>query len=1104
MLDAAETLLVERYSAVNLPDASWESIHVPGYWDQPAGGWPWSDPNLRGGPHPEHDGEAWYRLHFQLPPDAYPSPGPSDGEHGLVGILRFEGVSAKVSVWLNGVFAGRNTGAFSPAEFEFPVDQIRSGTNVLSVRVRDKSVFYRPEARDHPNQSSLIPLGFDPRAGGIHRSVSLRIAPKERILDLFVMPNLQSLSIDVSVSDAAIGTTTFELTVTEKQSGARIYGPRLQPVRFDKKRYQGLTVSIANLPLAKPWSPESPVLYHMAAKLTGPKGGVDFREVDFGFRTFTAGKGEFLLNGKPYFLFGAGSPPHYENASEEAAHKHLDALKSAGVRVVRFAHEPPADMWLRMCDEIGLLAWVEGPLSADSGPYNFANSAFVNQATQETVRMVRSLRNHPSVAVWSIGCGNYAAIESSNEAARAAAANALKGMADIVSYRLVDPTRIAIPESNNRGELSPAIEDWHSDIGWYQGRNGDWPFFLNRWAAYRAGVKGGTAPWVSSELECGYSSNGQAVALSDPVEEAATRMRIGMPGDDTPALLEYQAARMKRLIEVARALRDPGANRIAGLFPFTSSNWFYNPLTPESFSPKPIVDAIRKAYSPVMIGMDQIRAHYFGGEILETTLTVVNDNPSGSPLSSNLLVCEVFSPEAKEPWSARGSIPPLPYYTSRTHSQALNLPEPSGIETARVRVRLVSGEAEIAANERTIRVGQPSFCRLNAKDISEGVFLYDPAASLTKLLESYKTPIPPFEDLNQLKRMTGLVIGADGFDHYVVRAWPSIEEWVRSGGRVFVLAQEKTDSRWRFSGPFPGGRLLSKPAGWPSGIDRVNLRIPEHPFFEGIKREDLADWGVNSVVAATVFEKGGKGEPSGVQTLTLADVVPSSAAIVWDDVVLEVRMGEGKILLCQLKLAEKSASDPIAARLLKNGVRWAGGAHPPILSKLPPAATPFKARLVGNNLGEVVAKGAGVAADDPLRAVPLPDGQFEAGSYTDKAGTQLPGIIPLSTTGQVYYDIDDRFWIDQPGSAEIQVEVLCRSASKICLDYDSSDTSLGTASAMKRTSSRPVTEVGVWKLLVFSLPDARFGNRQFDRSDFRLTLEQGEAIFGPITVRRLK
>lgn len=1104
--DASDSKLVERLSGVSLPKVKWEKIRVPGYWDQAPGAWPWTEPTFPGGPHPNHDGEAWYRLQFQVPSEAYPTKDKSMDPANLIGVLRFEGVSAQASVWLNGALIGKRIrGAYTPFEFEFPAASLEPATNTLAVRVFDKTAFYDRNPGAEINATSQIPLGFDPTVGGIYRPVTLRIVPKERFLDIAISPNLQSLSVDVMVSDEAVGTSTLELVIAELDTGTRIYGPRSQPMKFDRTKYRGLTIAISNLALAKPWSPEKPVLYRLSARLTGPTGNVDFREIDFGFRSFSTGKGLFLLNGKPYFLFGAASPPHYENPPEEVARAHLNGLKQAGVRMVRFAHEPPSSMWLRLCDEIGLLAWIEGPLSAEDGPYNLTNPAFIRQATQELIQTARMLRNHPSAVVWSVGSGNYAAAARTDEGTRLSTETALLILTKALANTVVGSSRVVIPDTNNMGHLGALIEDWQTGLGWYEQRIRDWRRFLNQWSGYRKGEEGGASPWVASEAQCGYSSCGQGEVIQSPAEEAASRMRVGSPPEDNVVLLEYQARQAKHLIEQARALRDPSRNRIAGIFPFTCANWFFNPMTPSAMTSKPIVDAVEKAYMPVIVVMNGVRNHYFAGEVLDASFTVANDDVAGGTITSSLLVCEIFRSQGQEPASAQSEIPQTGYYSSRSHPLALKIPDAIGLETAEVRVRLVSGEQEIASNRKTIRVGNPAFCTLGPKDVREGIAVYDTIGNLVRYLESHKISIPAFNDLAQLPKLVGLVIGPDCYDHYVARAWPQIDQWIRSGGRLLVLPQHKHESRWAFSGPFPGNRMSDQPAGWPTGIDFVNLRMGDHPIFMGVTREDLREWGREGVVATSVFSLSEEGPMDKGQINVLADVIPSSGSLNWNEVVYEVKLGEGKVLLSQLEMLDKANEDPVASLLLKNAFRWVGSGQGPVLAALPKTSTPFRAPIGTTSRGEITAKEAGTGANEPIRALPLQDAPYETGIYTDQAGTQFKGVRPISSAKEIYYDIDDRFWFDQSGPAEIQVQVYCgNNPSRVRLDYDSSDNLLGTGSATKRTSARPVLEIGVWKILVFSVPDARFANRQYGRCDFRLVLEQGDAVFGPIIVRRSK
>ncbi|NUN94738.1 MAG: hypothetical protein HUU16_01075 [Candidatus Omnitrophica bacterium] len=1104
----SDTQLVERYSAADLPDASWTVIKVPGYWDTPSEDSPWMDPSRSPALFPGHNGEAWLRAHFQVPETLFPEGGATDAlKQSLVGVLRFEAVSARASVWLNGTFVGKHLGAFDPFELEFAASLLTGGDNVLAVRVADKSVLKRSAGGEKGNLASEIPLGLETEAGGIYRSVSLAIHSKERILDVFVNPKLQSLSLDVSVSEAAIGNSTLEMLIEEKATGKVVHGPRKEKVQFDSRKYRHQTFSIPNLPGVKAWSPETPNLHRLTLKLLVGAREADSRVVDFGFRTFQSGRGVFLLNGRRYFLFGAGSPPHEENVSDELARAHLTALKEAGVRAVRFANEPPSSKWLSLCDELGLLAWVEGPLLAHEGPYNFSRADFVNQAATELLEAARSLRNHPSLVVWSNGASNQTVITRKNVDAYEVAGKVLSDLAGRIHKSVFGLGRIAIPESDNRGAGSPLIEDWHAHDGWYSGRIADWGVFLQQLSIYREGIAGGTAPWVCSELSAGFSSDGQGQVLTDPREEAASRMRIGAPGDDASALMEYQSNRIERFIEEARALRNPASNRIAGIFPYSCANWFFNPLTDGASVPKPILAAVRRAYRPVVVAARSLRAHYYSGEILDATLTVANDDIRSGTVGAGLLICEVFGPGDQTSPAARGEVPigAVPYYTSLSRSIPLRLPDIEGLQTAKVRVRLVSGANEIVTTDRSIRIASHAFADPIPKDVADGLALHDVKGTLAELLKTHKIEIPAFNDLGQLKSteeqkpISGLIVGPGSFDSYIDRAWPSLRVWVEAGGRMLVLDQDPPRGRWEYSGPLPGGRSLLRPTGWPTGIDRVNPRLAEHPLFDGVRREDLAEWGADGVVATTVCQPGDdtSGKP---RSTVLADVVPDSDTFSWKEVVTEIEQGEGRILLCQLKLVEKAALDPVASRILKNALVWVGGARRPVLANYPPNEIPFLAPFVATD--RVYAEESGTSPHEPILAIKDTGCDYTVEATTDQSGVTFTGIIPNPKTPQVYYDIDDRFWGKKSGPAEIQVQVYGKTPSEIRLDYDSSDSDLLSESAYKKTAPRPLLEVNAWKILVFSVPDARFENRQFGNCDFRLTVSQGEAVFGPIEVRK--
>ncbi|MCA9435351.1 MAG: beta galactosidase jelly roll domain-containing protein [Candidatus Omnitrophica bacterium] len=1088
-------------SAKDLADSEWESIQVPGYWDQPAGGWPWSSPRNKGGPHPKHDGEAWYRHRFTVPENRFPEEASGKGFHAT---LRFESVSAQASVWLNGIFVGRHLGAFGPFEVNVTDALLRNQPNVLSIRVRDKTAFYSSKTDAPPASSSRIPLGFDSNVGGIRGSVSVHIGPKARILDLAASTDSESATVEVAVSSEAIGNSSLVLELTEKSTGKRIEVGEGKPIGAVTVKSGVHRVRLRDFPPDSPpksWSPESPNLYRLTAKLMGVSGSLDVAETDIGFRSFHAGDGQFLLNDRPYFLLGAGSPPHYDLPGEEVMRSHLSQLKEAGVRAVRFAYEPPTERWLSLCDEIGLLAWVEGPLSVEEGTYDFANADLVRTASAEMKELARRYKNHPSLGVWTIGSGNLRNL--SEKKSRGEASKALRAIA--AEMRKIDRDAIVLPESDSRGFIDSPVEDWSSSLGWYRGKDSDWGPFLKVTATR---ITGATSPWVCSALETGYSSAGQGRVIPDPYEEAATRMRIGRSGEDRNRLLFAQSNRVRRLVEVARARRDSSKNRIAGIFPFTSANWFFYPLTPGEIRPKPILASLKEAYKPIILSLELPQKNFYAGELLETTVTVVNDSPDLRTIKGGNLILEaIVGADELNSQTQRENLE-APPNSSVPYSMVVVLPEDiQGLRHGTIRVRLSQSGGELASNEAEIQIAPRGWSRPKSEKPFDRVLVYDPKSSLTPYFEEYSLRPRKLENLDQLIEAAGLIVGSGGFDDYLSRAWPTLERWLDSGGRMAVLDHSLRTSRWTFSGPYPPGYEITPPPGWPTGVDRVNVTMEGHPLFEGIRSEALDDWGRNHVVARNLLTwVGGENPPYGHHPLV--DVAVESGELDWGEVVVEDRYSEGSILYSQLELTPNALTDPVACKILSNLIDWAGDSLAPVFVDIDQSAPGFLAPLVGNSQNEVVADFGGTGENEPIRALVAADGPFEATSCCGKNSETKIGVRPLpnefGSEKRVYYDIDDRFWFDKPGKAEVTVLVNSLTPAKIRLDYDSNDKTVEHLGHYRQSNVVEVLEVGIWKEVVFSAPQAQFGNRQKNGADFRLTTVTGDVIYGPISVKRIE
>lgn len=157
------------------------------------------------------------------------------------------------------------------------------------------------------------------------------------------------------------------------------------------------------------WSADEPNLYRVAITLKDAKETLDTHEMSFGIRvtTFDSIHG-MRVNGNTVKLRGGSC--HHDNALIGARsilgaeERKLRKLKEAGFNAVRTAHNPPSELFLELCDKIGLYVldeffdvWHRQKNANDYHKY------FDEWWQRDIEASVRRDRNHPCVYAWSIG-----------------------------------------------------------------------------------------------------------------------------------------------------------------------------------------------------------------------------------------------------------------------------------------------------------------------------------------------------------------------------------------------------------------------------------------------------------------------------------------------------------------------------------------------------------------------------------------------------------------------------------------------------------------------------------------------------------------------------
>ncbi len=178
-----------------------------------------------------------------------------------------------------------------------------------------------------------------------------------------------------------------------------------------------------NIPSPHLWNGMSdPYLYKVETILSDGRKTLDIYESHFGIRTveFTTDRG-FLLNGKPLKL--KGFCLHQDDACLGSAlpirsmERRLEIFRDYGVNAIRCSHNPPAPEFLDLCDRFGFIVIDEAFDKWKSGYY----AEYFDDWWEKDLRnMIERDRNHPCVAVWSIGNELQEAWDSGNEGVKRA------------------------------------------------------------------------------------------------------------------------------------------------------------------------------------------------------------------------------------------------------------------------------------------------------------------------------------------------------------------------------------------------------------------------------------------------------------------------------------------------------------------------------------------------------------------------------------------------------------------------------------------------------------------------------------------------------------
>lgn len=894
------------------------------------------------GPFPGYHGLAWYWREVAIPEAV------AEGERVL---LRFEAVDYQCDAWLNGVPLGSHEGGEDPFELDATDAARRGEPNLLALRVLNPTheAIDGIRLNEAPRRAKVIPYsaGASYNHGGIVGAVELALAPAAGLSAIHLIPDPTTGRIRVELTARNEGTpreACVRIAVGPAQGG-----PELARAEWVETLASGETALRADLTLEHPrlWELDDPFLYRVSARLETATGADELTD-RCGFRDFRFERGAFRLNGRRVFLRGThtvNATPIGQQVPDDPSRfqRDLVLLKAMGFNMIRFIWGGATRRQLDMCDEMGLMAYVEHAAANPMQDTPAMPARFAHSVASTVLRD----RNHASVVMWGL----------LNETQDGPVFREAVGILPLV--RSLDATRMVMLNSgrwDGRWEIgslaNPGCAGWEpclgaeaataSPSGWgayggYFRGAGDahvYPRVPHDTATVR-GIRSlgeGTGPVFLTEYGTGsavdlwrLTRTFEALGAEGAEDAQYYRARLERfladfdawrledsfadPQGFFAASLSRMAVERTRGLDAIRANPSLVGYSLTGMMDHVNCGeglWtLFRELKPGT------VDALAEGLAPLRLCLF-VEPHNLapGGEArLEAVLANEDFLPPGDyPVRIQLLAPDGSRPldetvTVTVPASTPEREAPLaiPFY-----DRPLRLEGPAG--AWRFRATMLRGGAP-TGGEKTLAVLEPE--RLDGTSLT----LIGGSASLREWLTSRGAEVRGFGDAPPASGEAIVVAGRPEGDE--AAAWAEIARRTQGGARTVVL-----DSGALAKGEDPTGwlPLAERPSvrGIHSWLYLVDHWAKRHPLFEGLPAGGLMDFDTYANIVPDLYFVGGPPPEKAIAGGVKASQEYDAGLTAW-----EQPLGEGRLLVSTLRILENLGSDPVAERLLGNAVRWA-------------------------------------------------------------------------------------------------------------------------------------------------------------------------------------
>ncbi len=412
--------------------------------------------------------------------------------------IKFYGVQSVADVFVNGHHVGEHRGGWTAFTFEI-TQHLRFGDNNQIVVVVNNSY-----------QNDVLPTSSEINLyGGIYRDVELIVTEQTTISPLhYGCDGILVHQNDVSNESANATVSVYPTSTKDKLCDLflQVKDPAGEVVYSRTIKEQIRPGAPINIPFTinnpQLWHCEAPKLYTVSVAIG--RNHEDEVSVKTGFRKIEVEPQVGLkINGKLQRVHGVTLYHDRAVIGSALRSRHYDEdmkyILDMGANAIRSATAPHAQHLYDVCDQNGMLVWIDTPFTR--APYlsdfsYFATQRFRENGLQQLREIIIQNYNHPSVVMWGI----YSLVWMRGD-------DILGFVKELNSTaKSLDASRPTVACSNQDGEINfvPDLIVWQQNLGLERGIINDLSIWIDKqhkdWAHLRSAVAYGAPGSINLQI----------------------------------------------------------------------------------------------------------------------------------------------------------------------------------------------------------------------------------------------------------------------------------------------------------------------------------------------------------------------------------------------------------------------------------------------------------------------------------------------------------------------------------------------------------------------------------------------------------------------------